>query len=364
MDDSYVSSIQLSTVTPRPVDYIWKGRLARGMAAIWDGDPATGKTSAAMDIAARITTGRGMPGEEGADTDDTNPRRGVLLLTAEDSLEQTIRPRMEAAGADLNKVGVVVKRHADSDTFGTPVIPDDIEGIENQVIAFDADLILIDPIMGYISGSLDSNNDQNIRAAMAPLIGMIARRNCGLLVIRHLNKATGISPMYRGGGSIGMSGIVRFGMTVARDPNDITGDTRVIAPYKVNVGKEPRSIQYRLVSAVGYDVARVEWMDEVDISAADLLIASMPESERNRLRDCMEWLRQEMDSSPTKQPLQKDVKSKCTRDGFAWEEVKKAMASLNIGTWRQDATQDMVLHYRDTAKPGANSMNTYDFDID
>ena len=148
-----------------------------------------------------------------------------------------------------------------------------------------------------------------------------------------------------------MIGQARFGFTIARDPSDETGNTRVIAPTKVNVGKEPSAIKYTLESVEGMDVARVAWGEECSISPQELLMAARPEAEQARLRDCIDWLRQEMEGDPVHQPVQKETKSRATRDGWTWEEVKHAMGMLNIGTWRQDATQDMVLTYREKIKP-------------
>lgn len=362
MDEFRVSSFLLSTVESKPVDYIWKSRLAKGMLAIWDGDPSTGKTTAAMDILARITTGRGMPKEVGEFTPDHYPRRGVVLMTAEDSLEQTIKPRMEAAGADLTRVGVVVKRREGARDYVQPSLPEDIEGIANQVDALDAAMILIDPAMAYISGGLDSNNDQNVRAALSPLVAMAQDKHCCVLMIRHVNKASGTNAMYRGGGSIGIIGSARFGFAVARDPADETGATRVLAPIKVNVGKEPLSIRYTLESVEGMDVPRVVWGEECSITPEDLWMASKPDADQARLRDCIEWLQQEMDNDTIHQPQQKEVMSHATRDGWSRDEVKNAMKMLDIGTHRQDATQDMVLIFRASKRKPVDTTDPFNID--
>ena len=89
-------------VTPERVSWLNRGRLALGKITILDGDPGLGKSTAALDIAARITTGRPLPGSSVA----TAPR-GVVVLSAEDGAADTIVPRLMAAGADLGRVFIM-----------------------------------------------------------------------------------------------------------------------------------------------------------------------------------------------------------------------------------------------------------------
>lgn len=347
-NDYYISSFPLSSVTPRAIDYIWPGRLARGMISLWDGDPGSLKTTAAMDIAARITRGAGMPGQPGDGISDTLPRRGVVLMTAEDSLDQIVYPRMKVAGADLSRVGIVVKRTVDTPYGPLPSLPEDIEGIELRVAASAADLVVIDPVMSYLSGDLDSNSDQDVRAALAPLGAMCARQNCALIIIRHLNKNSSASSLYRGSGSIGITGIARFAMAVAKDPDDYTGETRLLSPVKVNVSKMPKSIRFRPVAVDGEDVPAIEWGEEVEIDADDLL-AHKTTSERARLKDVMEWLRVEMERAGG-HPIQSAVMDRGRKDGIANAEIRDAMSMLNIGIDR-DYQDNVILRYRSTMTP-------------
>ena len=90
--------ICLADVAPSPVKWLWPGRIPLGKITVLDGDPGLGKSTLTLDLAALVTTGRpmpdGTPGIEGT----------VILLSAEDDPSDTIRPRLEAAGADLSRV--------------------------------------------------------------------------------------------------------------------------------------------------------------------------------------------------------------------------------------------------------------------
>src|SRR5262249_38270399 len=88
----------LSEVQPERVEWLWPGRIARGKITIVDGDPGRGRSVLTVDMAARITTGRAWPDGAGC------PRGGVVVMSAEDGLADTIRPRLDAAGADSSKV--------------------------------------------------------------------------------------------------------------------------------------------------------------------------------------------------------------------------------------------------------------------
>lgn len=337
-----ISARLLSTVQSKRVQYIWPGRLAEGMLSLIDGDPGSGKTTAALDIAARVTTGDPFPGE----TERREPR-SVILLSAEDSAEQTLRPRMEAAGADLARVLLIDKQNQDGAAINI-VLPDDLFSMNAVMSASDVALVIIDPLMAYLSGELNSNSDQDVRRALAPLMAMAERWGCAVLMIRHMNKGVGASPMYRGGGSIGVIGAARFAFVAARDPDDPTGLRRVLAPVKINVGPEPPALAYTLESVEGMDVAKVEWHGEITMSAAKLVMAAKSEAEQNAIKDAVEWLRDQLKVSGAK-PVT-EVRSQATKDGFTWDEIKTAIGVEGIRRRRSDAPpNDWLLHYPDGA---------------
>jgi hypothetical protein len=86
---------RLDRVPVRPIHWLWRPYLACGKLALLDGDPGAGKSLLTADLAARLTRGGRMP-------DGTWRRRkaNVLFLNAEDALDDTLRPRLDAAGAD------------------------------------------------------------------------------------------------------------------------------------------------------------------------------------------------------------------------------------------------------------------------
>ena len=80
---------RLSEVAPESVAWIWPRRVAGGKLTLITGDPGTGKSTITLDIAARITTGASWPDGGPA------PAGDVILLSAEDGVADTVRPRFD-----------------------------------------------------------------------------------------------------------------------------------------------------------------------------------------------------------------------------------------------------------------------------
>jgi RecA-family ATPase len=94
--------VRVSSVQPQPIRWLWPGRIARGKVTLVAGDPGLGKSQFTAYLAARVTTGQLWPAGEGRP-----PKGNVIMLSAEDDIADTIRPRLEAAGADIDRVHVL-----------------------------------------------------------------------------------------------------------------------------------------------------------------------------------------------------------------------------------------------------------------
>lgn len=255
--------VTLSSVQRERVEWIWPGYLARGKLHIMDGDPGLGKSTAALDIAARLSRGAMMPdGSPG-----TTPA-GVVILTAEDGLADTVRPRLEAAGADLERI-VALTGIVDGDGERMPGLPLDLAAIEAGIRQVDAALVIVDPIMAYLPADVNAHRDQDVRRALAPTAALAERTRSAILAVRHLNKSGGAHALYRGGGSIGIIGAARVGLLVARDPDDDA--RRIVAVTKNNLAAESASLAFQLVPDDAIGAARVEWLGESAHGASALL---------------------------------------------------------------------------------------------
>lgn len=276
--------VTLADVKPERISWLWFARLPAAKLAVFDGDPGVGKSTLAVDMAAHVSTGQPWP--DGGPC----PLGDVLVLSAEDGLADTIRPRLDAAGGDPARVHALtgVNYVDDDGTPGErPVTLADVEVIADAVRRFGVRLVVVDVLMAYLPGSVDSHRDQDVRGVLARLTRMAEDTGACILLLRHLNKTTGSNPLYRGGGSIGIVGAARVGLLAAVDPDDET--RRVLAVTKCNLAPEPPALAYRLQGADN-GVARVQWCGESTASAATLLASPSGEDERSERDEAVEWL--------------------------------------------------------------------------
>jgi hypothetical protein len=312
-------------IEPERICWVWPGRLAAGKLTVFDGDPGLGKSTVALEIAARISTGDPLPGGT------ARTPRGVVLLSAEDGPADTIVPRLIAARADLNRV-FILQGVQDVQGVDEVTVPGDLAAVEQTIRDHDAALLVIDPFVAFLGSDTSANKDQDVRRAIAPLVAMLDRIGAACLAVRHLNKASGMAALYRGGGSIGIVGAARVGLLVARDPDD--DEAAVIAPIKSNLSKPPPALRYRLQSHPGTDVARVVWdQSPVTFDAAGLLAAAAGnEEDRSALQEAVDWLADLLALGPK---AAADVLKDARRDGLSETTVKRAKARLGVQSQRE-----------------------------
>jgi hypothetical protein len=257
--------VTLADVQARKIEWLWPHWIPRGAVTLFDGDPGLGKSTVAIDLAARVSRGWQMPPAGGPG----NGAADVLLLSAEDDLAATIRPRLETAGADLQRVHAFTAIRVGEDEK-PPVLPHDLDFIEAFAVDHVVSLIVVDPFMAFLDGNVDAHRDQDVRRALHRMKDLAERTQAAIVLIRHLNKINHSIALYRGGGSIGIVGAARSGILVGVHPD--RKEVRVMASTKSNLGPVPRSLTFTLESAG--DAARVAWGDEVDLAANDILSAA------------------------------------------------------------------------------------------
>lgn len=278
--------VRLADVVPEAVRWLWRLWLPMGKLVVLDGDPSTGKSTLALDMAARITTGRPFPGEEFA----ACPPSAVILMSAEDGLADTIRPRLDAAGADTTKVHAITAIEVEINgevVTRAPAIPDDLDQLEQSIIEHGAVLVVIDVLMAYLSSETNSYQDQAVRRALAPVALLAERTRCCIIVLRHLRKPSSgggrSQAIYAGGGSIAIVGAARVGLLAAFDPDDAeipdeNDRRRVLAVEKNNLAPKARSQSYRIVGEG--TSSRIEWLGDVHHHADDLVDVTRHDDDR------------------------------------------------------------------------------------
>jgi hypothetical protein len=252
----------------------------------------------------------------------------VILMSAEDGLADTVRPRLDAAGADVKRVhaleGVPIVDEDGERTLRPPTLAD-IVTLEHTVTTTKARLLVVDVVMAYLPAGTDSHKDQDIRRVLVRLSALADRTGCTVLLLRHLNKAKGGDPLYRGGGSIGIVGAARAGMLVAPDPDD--PDRRVLASVKNNLGPSPESLAYRLVGAGEHGVARVQWEGRTNHTAHTLL-AEPRDEDTGATTEAEQWLHDYLTEQGS--ASSKTVKADAAKVGIRERTLQRAVKSLAV----------------------------------
>jgi RecA-family ATPase len=324
----------LSEVEAERVDWFWRGRIPKGKLTLIDGDPGLGKSALATDFAARVSVGRPWP--DGAPCEVG----GVVICSAEDGLADTIRPRLDAAGGEPEKV-LALSTLMEDGNERLISIPEDILTIEQGIERVAADVVFIDPLMAFLSGRHNAHKDQDVRRALAPLAGLAERTGVGVAVVRHLNKASGGNPLYRGGGSIGIVGAARSALLVAKHPED--EERRVLAPLKSNLAQPAPSLAFSLTGADNGAV-RVKWMGATSYTADTLLSAPIDPEERSALDEAKGFLRDALKDTPR---WSNAVKEEASGVGISEITLKRAKRELGVssekeadGSWTWRLPQD------------------------
>ena len=221
-----------SEIRPVELEWLWPGYLARGKLAVLEGDPGMGKSLLAIDLMARIS--RGGPFPDGASLREA---RTSILMSAEDDLADTVRPRAEAAGGDLD--WLLFPRFTDR----LPRLPDEMCDLEN--LMYGSALAVIDPLVAFLPPHLAAGNDQCMQQVLTPLAAAAAQWRCTVLAVRHLTKKPRDRAIHQGQGSMAIVAAARTALLVGPHPTD--PDQRVLAVSKSNVGARPPALGYRIV---------------------------------------------------------------------------------------------------------------------
>jgi putative DNA primase/helicase len=302
-----------SEIMPESVSWLWPGRLPLGKVVVLDGDPGVGKSTITMDIAARISTGAPFPGCE-----ETRAARNVLLMSAEDGAADTVRPRLDACGADTSHVHVVKIEEI-------PSFPEDLSLLEAHVLENATALIVIDPLMAFLGAKTDSHRDQDIRKVLGGLAGLAEKANVTILIVRHLNKTSNGSATYRGGGSIGIIGAARVGLLAAQGREQ--GEDCVLAVVKSNLAAMPAAIYYKLISGDGCDVAHVEWGGAAPYTANELVREPEAKSKASKKEEAEAFITESLQDGPI---AVAEMEQRAQMLGITAVTLKRAKQALRI----------------------------------
>lgn len=221
-----------ASVAAVPLHWLWPQRFALGKVSLIAGDPGLGKSQLTAFLAAKVTTGGEWPNGEGV-----APPGHVVMLSCEDDLADTIRPRLEAAGADLDRVHVVSAVATGSGKRRSFNLTHDIAKLEAALeqLGGAARLVVIDPITAYMGGKIDNNGATEVRDVLNPVQDLAARFGVAIVCVSHPPKNAGQGKAVNAIiGSQAYVAATRAAWMVIRDPDNT--DRRLFLQVKNNLG--------------------------------------------------------------------------------------------------------------------------------
>jgi hypothetical protein len=307
------------------VEWLWQDRIPFGAITILAGNPGLGKSLLTVWLAARLSRGEFGLGDPGT----------VVLSSAEDPRSQVVVPRLQAAGAALERVHFLeIKR----DGFDTPAcLPQDAAEIRRQLELTQARLLVLDPLMAHLSAGINSWKDQEIRTSLLPLQAIAEKTGAAVLVVAHLNKGNSTDPLLRLGGSIGLPAAARSVVLLGRDPDDpdgVEGDRRVLAHVKTNMGSKAVSVALRVEGAVigTGTVGKIVCEGYSSHSGEDLLRESEPARGSKRAA-AIEFLLDRLGTGP--KPV-RDLQEAATARNISPTTLERAKNDLGINSSKND----------------------------
>jgi hypothetical protein len=320
-------TICAADVKPEHVEWLVDQSFPLGMLVVIGGQPGLGKSQISINLAAGVTTGKGLP-KGGV----FNNHGSVIILANEDDAARTIRPRLDAAGADISKVHIVqgvAREGADVDMFQ---LDSDIAGLRDRVQEIgNVRLIIIDPPSAYLGSKIDSYKDSDVRRVLMPLGNLAQETGAMILLIVHLNKRTDGGAQQRFSGSTAWTAAPRVGFMVAEDP--ITKQ-RLMLPVKNNIGDDRLGYQYHIAEKlIHYDEqtfrsSHIVWDGTTNRSVADLLVPAKG-AKTSAVDEAKTFLEDELADGPM--PVEKLMLTAKVA-GISWPSVTRAKGRLLISS--------------------------------
>jgi archaellum biogenesis ATPase FlaH len=273
-------TVKISDVERENVTWLWSDRIPLGKLTLIEGNPGLGKSWLTLAIAAATSKGYALPGGR--------PERpaNAVLMTAEDGLGDTVKPRLEDMEADLTRV-TALRAMMDKDGHEQFVTLRDLDVIEKVITAEKPALVIVDPIIAYTSTN-DTNKAHEVRSLLSPLAALAEKHHCAVVAVRHLNKSSA-QALYRGQGSIDFIAACRSAFVVGENPDD--AQERVLCHLKSNLAAKTSSLAFVI------DKGRFLWKGTSELTAEQVL-AQPVSGDRSATDEAADFLKNMLASGP------------------------------------------------------------------
>jgi hypothetical protein len=241
------------------------------------------------------------------------------MLSAEDGLGDTLRPRLDAVGADVHRI-FALNEPLTFDTAG-------LIRLEAAIIEHAPVLVIIDPLFAFTGGKVDIHRANECRAISAPLATIAERHGCAMLAVRHLGKSRGGGHALNAGiGSIDFAAAARSVLLVGRDPDD--EQKRAVVQTKNNLAPHGEAIGYKLEGNQFF------WTGTSTLTAGRILSIVGNDEERSAVAEAVDFLRVTLSGGEREVD---DVKAGARRAGITDATLRRAREQMKLKAIRQGA---------------------------
>jgi putative DNA primase/helicase len=321
----------MDTARKYPVEWLWPGRIAANKLTMLVGDPGIGKTFVALDIAARVSTGRPWPDE----SPTTYPRTpgNVLILSELDDFDDTLRPRLEALDADMRRI-VLLREFVRTATGHNEVVSFSVGGnlqMLQQAVdrVRDCRLVIIDPLSAYVDSQCTR---RDLNAVLQNLVKLAVDNDLAVLVVSHSNRG----PSLFHSGSHANSRFCASARLVWKIVSDADNrNRRLMVPVKNNLVSDWLGLGFCIETAADAPASRVVWEDtpfEINVEQVThepTKLVAQPNSYRAQHELACEWLREQLTAGAR---LAREILSAAHMQQIAEKPLRKALRQIGGST--------------------------------
>lgn len=334
-----VTAISAEAITPKPIEWLWPDRLPLGKMAMVSGTPDCGKSMVTIDIVSRVTTGANWP--DGAK--NTLGPRDVLMAIAEDDLNDTVIPRLKAAGANMERIKFIDRgqltefdeKDGKKSTVRALQLAADIQKLKAAIEANpQVALVAVDTLTSYF-GDVNINVDKEIRPVMDALAKAFGYCKACFLGLVHHNKKSDVDALQKILGASSVAGSVRAIYGCSRDPEN--EDECYFTLVKGNLTKNRGGMKYRMAEKPidgSITAPYVEWAGttEHDANAVMAIEKEARFSKKAGVDKARLFLPMALEKGP--RPA-RELYSEAEAEGISNDQMKRAKAELKVRVERK-----------------------------
>ncbi len=307
-----VGVVRMDTVEVEPIEWLWQPFIARKKLTAMTGEEGVGKSWITAALASIVSHGGWFP--NCAET--RVEAETVLFLAAEDGIADTLKPRLNAVGANQSRVFVVTD-YFSFDELG-------LLRFYNLVAELRPALVIIDPFFSYLEDNLNINLSTAIRPITSKLARIAEEFNAAFLLVRHIGKSRGMGEARAAGlGSIDFRAVCRSELLVGKNPDNAR--ECAIVQIKNNLAEYGTSVGYQIRGGKLF-------FNQTELTAEQLLSGAKNEDERNSQKEAVVFLREILFAG---EKSAREIKAEAIAYGLTEQMLRTARSKLGIKPYKR-----------------------------